>query len=306
MSDPRLTPPAAPVQPTGGDQHPSAEDLVLLALQLLPVDQAEAMEQHATNCSACREELGRVYGDLAAVALSTEAATPTAAARDRLVAQVAREKKMIAAATTKPARAPSPTVAPRPLADFGRGKGSTLAPEPVIIASRRPSMNVWAGWAVAAALLVTTVFLYRDHRAMQENLASQASEMQRLNRQAAQSHQLMDALTDPQAKRVMVAAKAPPRGPVGGVTYNPKKGTLVFLANNLDPVQRYKTYELWVIPADGSAPIPAGTFNPDEHGSASVIMPNLPKGVDAKAFGVTIEDAGGADKPTMPIIMSGS
>jgi anti-sigma-K factor RskA len=130
--------------------------------------------------------------------------------------------------------------------------------------------------------------------------------MERLNTRAAQSHELMDALTDPQAKHVILAPRTPPRGPIGGVTYNPKKGTLVFLANNLDPVQTYKTYELWVMPANGRAPIPAGTFHPDEHGSASVIMPNLPSGVNAKGFGVTIEDAGGADKPTMPLIMSGS
>ena len=61
-----------------------------------------------------------------------------------------------------------------------------------------------------------------------------------------------------------------------------------------------------MIPANGSAPIPAGTFHPDEHGNASVVMPNIPKDTDAKAFGVTIEDAGGSDKPTMPIIMAGS
>ena len=47
-------------------------------------------------------------------------------------------------------------------------------------------------------------------------------------------------------------------------------------------------------------------FHPDESGNASVIMPPLPKGVEAKAFGVTIEDEGGADKPTLPIILVGA
>jgi len=309
MSDQRLTPPGAPMPASGSGQHASPEDLVLLAMQLLGADEAGIIEKHLANCPTCRQELGRIHGDLALVALTAETETPTAGARDRLLANVAREKKIVAAPVSRaPARPASiaPAPAPRPLAEFGRGRGSTLAPEPNLVAAPRRPVREWAGWAVAAALAVAAAFLYNGHHSMTEELAAQKSEMQRLNNQAAQSHQLMDALTDPQAKRVMLAPKAPPRGPVGGVTYNPKNGALVFLASNLDPVQTYKTYELWVMPADGSAPIPAGTFHPDEHGSASVIMPNLPKGVDAKAFGVTIEDAGGADSPTMPIIMSGS
>jgi len=35
------------------------------------------------------------------------------------------------------------------------------------------------------------------------------------------------------------------------------------------------------------------------------VLPSLPTGVEAKAFGVTIEDAQGATTPTMPIVMSG-
>jgi len=34
-------------------------------------------------------------------------------------------------------------------------------------------------------------------------------------------------------------------------------------------------------------------------------MPDLPKGVEAKGFGVTIEDEGGSQTPTKPIIMAG-
>ena len=84
------------------------------------------------------------------------------------------------------------------------------------------------------------------------------------------------------------------------------KGTLIFLASNLEPLQQTKTYELWLIPAGvGQNPIPGGTFRPDAHGNASVIMPPMPKGVEAKAFGVTVEDEGGSATPTMPIVLAG-
>jgi len=272
-------------------------------MELLPADEAGDVSRHALQCSSCREELGRVRGDLATLAITAEAVAPSAAARGRLLEQVAREKKVIPSAAAQPAN--KPEGAPRPLADFGRGRGSTLSPEPAILPSRRAPASSWPGWAAAATLAVVSGFLYMDHRALQENLSAQSSEMQRLNARAAQSHELMDALTDPEAKRVTLTPKSPPRGPVAGITYNPLKGSLVFLASNLDPLQVYKTYELWVIPSDGSAPIPAGMFHPDEHGNANVVMPNIPKRMEAKSFGVTIEDAGGSDKPTMPIIMAG-
>ena len=67
-----------------------------------------------------------------------------------------------------------------------------------------------------------------------------------------------------------------------------------------------KVYELWIIPADGTAPVPAGTFRPDARGYASVVMPQIPKGVAAKAFGVTMEAEGGATTPTMPILLVGA
>lgn len=305
MSDSRPTR-TATAPPSSG--HTTPEDLVLFAMQLFPVDQAETIERHAGRCTVCREELGRIHGDLAAVALTAEPAAASAAARERLLAQVAREKKAVAAVAIKPAvqPAPKPAPAPRPLAEFGRGKSSTLIPEPVAIASRLPPMHEWIGWALAGGFAIVTVILYGNHRTLEETLASQTSEIQRLNARAAQSHQLMDALTDPHAVRATLTPKTPTRGPVGGVTYNAQTGALVFLASNLDPIQVYKTYELWILPADRSAPIPAGTFHPDQHGNASVIMPNLPKGVDAKTFEVTIEDAGGSDKPTKPIILAGS
>ena len=166
---------------------------------------------------------------------------------------------------------------------------------------------MWYGWGLAACLGIVTGFLYLSHHEINDRLAEREGQLQRLNKDAASSHQLLDALTDPQALRVtLTPANKARTGPIGGVTYNADKGTLVFLASNLDPVRAYKTYELWVIPADGSAPVPAGTFHPDDRGGASVILPDIPKGIPAKAFGVTIENAGGATKPTPPIIMAGS
>ena len=74
----------------------------------------------------------------------------------------------------------------------------------------------------------------------------------------------------------------------------------------MGPLPENKTYELWVIPANGSAPIAAGLFRSDAAGSASLVLPQFQAGVEAKAFGVTIERAEGSATPTLPIILAGA
>jgi anti-sigma-K factor RskA len=73
----------------------------------------------------------------------------------------------------------------------------------------------------------------------------------------------------------------------------------------MPPLPPQKAYELWLIPMQG-APMPAGTFKPDARGSATVVNPPLPGGMEAKAFAITVENEAGAATPTMPIVMMGT
>ena len=86
--------------------------------------------------------------------------------------------------------------------------------------------------------------------------------------------------------------------------YLADKGSLVFVAKHVQPAPNGKTYELWLMPDDGKNPISVSTFKPDAQGSASITLPSLPKGVTAKGFGVTMENDGGSDTPTLPVILS--
>jgi anti-sigma-K factor RskA len=286
---------------SAGPHHPDREDLALFGMQLLVGEEAAAISRHLEHCVACRSELARIYSDLAACALTVDLQPQPDAARDRLVAQVAREKKVVPGPVAIPAAPTQPAIAA-----FGRS-GSVFA-----IDEARPKRSAGlgllaaAGWAIAAALAVAVTFLYKDRTATHDALASESGQVQRLNADAASAHLLLDALTDPKAIRVSLTAKPQPKtGPIGGITYNPGKGSLIFLASELEPLPAAKTYELWLIPADGGAPIPAATFHPDSQGNASVILPDLPRGIPAKAFGVTIEADGGAQTPTLPILMAG-
>jgi anti-sigma-K factor RskA len=112
-------------------------------------------------------------------------------------------------------------------------------------------------------------------------------------------------ILEPEAQRVtLVAAKTPPQ-PQGKAFYLRNRNSLVFLANNMPPLPQQKAYELWLIPKSGS-PIPAGVFRPDANGSATVVNPPLPAGVEAKAFAITVEKDTGSPVPTSPILMMGA
>ena len=113
-------------------------------------------------------------------------------------------------------------------------------------------------------------------------------------------------MNDQTAKRVTLAKAGAPVVPIGRTTYSAEKGVLIFAATNMAPLNTYKVYELWLIPADGKAPVPVGTFQPDAKGYANLISTKLAKGVEAKAFGITVEDSGGSKTPTLPILMSGA
>jgi hypothetical protein len=288
----------------------SSEDLALFAMQLLSKEETAEVAAYLEQSEVARRELAEIQGDLAIYAHTVDLHSPPAQARDRLMKQVAREKKAVPIdrpieAETRASEAP---VRPGSIfTESGALVPSYLTEE---VAPKRGTASrvlPWIGWAVAAGLAVTTGNLYHEREALRSAVTTQSSRLDHLTADAAAARQVLDTMTDNSAMRVTLT----PTGqtapvPQGRATYVASKGTLIFLASNLGPLQPAKTYELWLIPAAaGADPIPAGTFRPDERGNASVIMPPLPKGVEAKAFGVTVEDEGGATKPTLPIILIG-
>jgi len=286
--------PSSPLAgPRPGTRHANPEELVLYALQFLSGEQAADLTHHFEHCAECLRELALVEGDLAACAFSVEPHSPPALARQRLRTQVARENRV----ASQPA-----------LAAFGRNRSILASPEDESPKrSRALTLLGWLGWILFAALAVAGAKFYQQDAAQLAHLGEQSSELGRLNADAARSHQLLDALTDPDAARVTLTAKPPAKPqPLGRVTYNPANGSLIFLADDLDPLVTGKVYELWLVPADGRNPIPAAVFHPDNHGNASVILPSLPAGVPSRNFGVTVEDEGGAQTPTPPFILAGS
>jgi hypothetical protein len=259
------------------NEHISQEDLLLYAMQMLSDAESAMVQRHLELCALCRNEFAAHSADLALVGLSVEQKPVPDGARQRFLNKIAVD----AAASERIEKSQTPRVR-QPLFSFA-----------------------WVSWAAAAVMLVVAILLGMQNNKLANQLHDASMQMTTMENQSAQARQVLDLLTSRSAQRVMLTSSKTPPEPTGRAIYLAESGSLVFQANNLKLLEADKTYELWVIPVNGK-PIPAGLFKPDASGFASVIMPTLPKGVAAKAFGVTVEKAEGSDTPTAPIVLAGA
>jgi anti-sigma-K factor RskA len=247
-----------------------ADDLSLYAFGALPGEERRAVEKHLEECSACRQELEKLQGDLALLAFSASGPRPPARSRGRLMTAIAKEPRR---ARLRQRR-------------------------------RRAWWNA-LGWAAALAAIMIGVLLRQQNSDLRRRVVELETSSSKQDRQLLEAKQLLATLTSPDAAHfTLVAGKTPPQ-PQGKAIYVRGSGTLVFLASNLPAIPPQRAYELWLIPKNG-APIPAGLFKPDARGAAAIIHPPLPTGVEAKAFAITIEPEAGSSAPTSQPVMVGS
>lgn len=318
--------------------HYEAADLALFSMQLLPPSASREVAAHVASCSFCRQEMARLQGDLAAYANTVEMHAPPPVVRERVLNQVAREKKKppvepVERLVSFESNAPLDHLRPAERTDLleepeltlatrgqsprhNRTARETRVTEPPKAPPKSPSggrifgnLLLSLGWIAAAGLAFMGNKLYHERESYQSRLSAQSSELERLKNNADGSSILLNTITASTARHVLLSpasSESTDPAPQGRIIYVAENGALIFLGNNLEPLQPSRTYELWLIPANDRDPIPAGTFHPDEKGNASVILPPLPRSTQAKAFGVTIEDEGGSQSPTLPIVLAGS
>lgn len=245
-----------------------AEDLALYALGCLEGEEKVSLERHLAECATCRRELEQMRGDTALLALTASGPKPPVRSKARLMNAIRQQPR------TRPA-------------------------------TSRVAWWSALGWITTVALIGFVAVLWAQNSHLRSNAVKLTAfaEQQRLD--LNKNQRVADILNAQDAQRVTVLPvnyKTPP--PEGKAIYSRQRGGLVFMASNLNPLPAQKAYELWLVPTQG-APIPAGVFKPDARGSAVVVNPPLPAGVEAKAFAITIEPEQGSTTPTMPIVMMG-
>jgi len=257
------------------------ESLALYALGALDDPQElAALESHLGTCGECRRELEALRANAALLAYSAVGPKPPERARQRLLNAIAAEPRV------ERRRAERPLI-------VGRLRSRWLSVVPV---------------AVMLLLAIFSLLLGIDLRNVRRELRQARERERQMREQLAQAQHAQEVLamwTDPNAMRVKLVSspKIPPQ-PLIQTIYQPEKGHILMVASNLAPLPQNKVYELWMLPANGGAPMPAGTFRPDAGGNGMMLHPMETAGIGAKGFAVTIEPEGGSQTPTMPIVMA--
>jgi anti-sigma-K factor RskA len=250
------------------------DDLALYALHELDGADRQELEQHLETCASCRRELQALRGDMGVLGLSSGGPQPPVRSKERLMRAIAAEPRGVSAPNPEPA----------------------------------PQRSLWWLWipaAAALALLVFAVSLWHSNGRLKDQVAELGGRNQDQTTQIDQMDRELSLLTSPDAVHVSLNPQKAPKQPSGTAIFSPSHKRMMFMASNLAPAPEGKAYELWIIPTRG-APIAAGVFKPDEHGNAMMMDHQMPEGVEAKAFAVTMEKEEGSDKPTSAILLMGA
>jgi len=237
------------------------EMIPVRALSALDAAEERALNEHLENCDECRKELEDWQATAATLAVVADPVEPSPKVRERILSEVRKE----------------------------------LA-TPEVIPFRSTSRNIWRSFgslgAMAAVVLLTAlivglIVIWRENRAIKEELARTREFVQLATTPGARTNEL---------KGVDLGA-----GATAKFAYD-KTGHAMLMADNLPSVPRGKAYQLWFI-VGKNPPMPGKTFSPDSAGQG-VLIDQMPKeALDSAIFAITLEPEGGVEKPTGQIYL---
>ena len=286
--------------------HEELKDLLpLKALDRLDADENRALDEHlAGGCPECDPELESFRAALGALAIATADGGDNAT--DRIWERVAPR---LDAAT--------PSVGTRAA---GRGRDFTAR------SASRQRMVSFAGIAVAAMAIITLFFnvlsLHRGIEAarattsfevaalrtriddLQRGLETASITITNLKTQLSLTSSLTLAAFSPDTRVVHLAGLAAAPKANATVALSPSNKTAFMEVSGLPPAPADKVYEAWWI-GRHAGPIRAGLFEAPAEGSAKVELIMPPEGEEVVASAVTLEPAGGTEKPTGAMYLKG-
>ncbi|HTU44633.1 MAG TPA: anti-sigma factor [Bryobacteraceae bacterium] len=171
--------------------------------------------------------------------------------------------------------------------------------ERVLSSVRRPkAARRWsfAVVALAAACLALVAFSVASRLAMGRIQAQLAA----LTEERNQLRSAVEILSRPETRAVEFGKTE--NVAHGRVLVN-RNGGFVFVGSQLPPLASNQTFELWLVPASGAAPQPAGLFRPDPSGNSVHVSPTAVDARTTKAVAVSVEPQQGSSAPTTKPIL---
>jgi anti-sigma-K factor RskA len=180
---------------------------------------------------------------------------------------------------------------------------SPREPEP---APPSPGIRIW--WIVVpllavVALVVLVAVLFLRNQDLREALTKTERQSAQQVTDLTNARKALETMSAANAVRATLSTPAD-RQATAQAVYQRDRGRLGLVANNLPPLRFGQVYQLWLVTSSDSSPLPAGTFAPDERGSASLFTA-MPPNIKAIGFEVTTEPFGGTMTPTSKPILTG-
>ena len=252
------------------------------ALGALDAEDRVAFEAHlASGCADCEKALREARWLVSHLGYLAPESTPSPELKDRLMRVVVSEAGVLPFASQKP-------------------KKSTV---PVLL---------WMG--VAAMLLLTLYSGWTARRLsdqvkdMQTQMAAEREKRAGLEKELAATKQeaMMRAIwTNPESTKIMLLP-SDKQMPSLEAKWHSKLGIAV-AGYQVPKAPENHVFQLWLIPKDGSKPMPSVTFWPAADGSLAKVITHPEESIpEVKALAITEEPSGGSAQPTSTPIWVGA
>jgi hypothetical protein len=172
----------------------------------------------------------------------------------------------------------------------------------------------WAGWICAAVLLLVaagaSVYVANAHNQIKDvelRLVDAVMKLQLSEQRVTDAAAASDAMREnlaliaaPDAVETVLKGAGPAPEAMARVFSSPSRGLLV-AATNLPPIAEDQSYQLWLMTR--GAPVSVGLVRPDPQGNATAAFDPVADAPEPTGLAISLEKAGGADKPSGPICL---
>ena len=186
-----------------------------------------------------------------------------------------------------------------------------VVPFPVKTEARSEGWAIWLPWALAACLMIVCAISFSQQKTLRQKVGEQAKQLTDLNQIADslrnQTEDLRHAVATLQETNRLASLRIAMLGSmladspkaVAVSLWDDQQQRGVFVVQNLKPLPADKDYQLWVIDPKYPTPVSAGVFQVDGQGSVRLAFKANKLIQSANKFAVTQEPKGGLLTPTL-------
>jgi anti-sigma-K factor RskA len=263
------------------DLHQFREMVEAYALGALDGEERSAFEAHlASGCAECEQALREARWLVSQLAYLAPDSAPSQELKNRLMRTVGSEAGVVPFSPQTP----------------------------------KKSVPLWMWLGVAAMLLLTlysgwnAMQLTEEVKRVQQEMTAEREKRASLEKEleATKQEAMMRAiLTNPASTKIMLLPSSKDI-PSLEAKWHSEMG-IVVTGYQVPKLPNNHVLQLWLIPKDGSKPMPSITFWPEAGGDLAKLVTNPPEGMVAvKALAITEEPSGGSQQPTSTPIWVGS